>query len=305
MIYDIPKIEFFKKFQKASAINKTDDVVWVWCAYDLLKKNKFGMSEWNWLYHMGVECFEKLYNRFYDPNDGLYYGQPSFVDVGGGGYPDGWNNTSIEARNKCVWVKAASTNCLYYKALKSMGKAAEILGLKKEAQEWIRKAEALKKAIKKELCFPEGTLAYFKHRDNHLEDRRDILGSSFAVLCGVAEDDEARKLLKGYPITPYGVPILYPFYERNDTYHNNAMWPFANTFFLLAMEKAYKKDYSYINMHMMLNDVVNGHFAEVRDMQTNQACGAYSQLWSITAFLNVCIRTDMTEISDEAKHTIL
>ena len=75
VIYDIPKIEFFKKFQKASAINKTDDVVWVWCAYDLLKKNKFGMSEWNWLYHMGVGCFEKLYNRFYDPNDGLYYGR--------------------------------------------------------------------------------------------------------------------------------------------------------------------------------------------------------------------------------------
>ena len=89
---DIPRLEFFKKYQKASAINKTDDVVWIWAAYDLLKNNpRYGDAEWKWLYDTAIRDFERFYMSFYDTDDGLFYGQPTFIDVGGSGYPDGYN----------------------------------------------------------------------------------------------------------------------------------------------------------------------------------------------------------------------
>jgi len=288
---DLPRLDFFKKYQKASAINKTDDVVWLWAFEDLLKRNpQFGTEEWQWLYENGKATFYCYYAPFFDKKDGLYFGQPTFIDVGGSGYPDGFNKAEQTERNRCVWVKASSTNALYYKGLSVMAEAAEKLGLSEEASAWEKQAEGLKKVMKEQLRFENGAFAYFKHRDGHLEQRRDTLGSALPVLCGVVEGEEARKTLEGYPVTAYGTPLLYPFYQREDRYHNNSMWPFADTFFLMAYEKAFGISTAEVNLQIMKNAFKNGHFYELRDTKTNLAAGSYAQLWSTAAFLNVMLR---------------
>ena len=296
---DLPKLEFFKKYQKASAINKTDDVVWIWAAYDLLKKNpQFGEEEWKWLYETAKQNFVKFYDPFFDATDGLYFGAPTFIDVGGTGYPEGFaksketdsDKTKEKQRNRCVWVKAPSTNSLYFKALSVMAEVAEQFGLLEEAEAWKKKAEDLRVAMKELLRFSNGSFTYFRHRDGQLEPRRDTLGCALPVLCGVVDGEDAKNALSGYPVTAYGTPLLFPFYDRPDYYHNNSMWPFADTFFLLAYEKAFGVSTVDVNLQILKNAFRNGHFYEVRDVRTNVIKGSVAQLWTTAAFLNAMMR---------------
>lgn len=283
---ELSPAEFFEKYQKASAINKTDDVCWLWCAYDLLSGGDFSINEWQWMYDNGVECFERFYDPFYDETDELYFGQPSFLDVGHNGYPDGWNTPTQENRNRCVWVKAASTNCLYYKGLCVMAEVAKRLS-NGEARRWENKACQLKKAILEHFVREDGSFAYFIHRDGHMEPRRDALGTAFAILCDVTDSPE---LLQGYPVTEQGVPLLYPFYKRNDYYHNNSSWAFVDTFFLLAQEKLTGSSTAEKNLELLEDYFIDGHFYEWRDLRDGQVKGSRAQLWTTAAFLGAVMR---------------
>lgn len=297
---ELPILDFFKKYQKASAINKTDDVVWIWAFYDLLKNNpQFDESEWRWFYDTATKDFEELYMPFYDSSDGLYYGQPTFIDVGGSGYPNGYNKTTQKCRNRCVWVKASSTNSLYYKALCIMSELADRFGDADKVEKWNVMAEKLRGAMLEKLRFDDGSFTYFLDKKGIRQQHRDTLGASFPVLCGVVSGDDAKLALAGYPITQYGTPLIYPFYPRNDYYHNNSMWPFADTFFLLAYEKAFGVDCSAINLQILTNAFREGHFRELRDVRTNVAIGSYAQLWTTAAFINTVIRCGYTEFSDK------
>ena len=295
---ELTRLEFFKKYQKASAINKTDDVVWIWAVYDLLKNNpQFGEDEWRWFYDSAKESFERFYKPFYDADDGLYYGQPTFIDVGGSGYPKGYNKIKQKCRNRCVWVKASSTNSLYYKALCVMAELAGRFG--DDVKCWADMAERLKAAMLDKLRFSDGTFTYFLDKKGIKQERRDTLGSAFPVLCGVVNGEDAKRALAKYPVTQYGTPLIYPYYERDDYYHNNSMWPFADTFFLIAYERAYGVSCTDVNLQILLNSFRDGHFRELRDARTNVAVGSYAQLWTTAAFINTAIRCGYTEFENQ------
>ncbi len=299
VILDMERVAFFKKYQKASAINKTDDVCWLWAAYDLFCKHDFPLSEWEWLYENGKIGFEQYYKVFYDESDGLYFGQPTFIDVGHSGYPNGFNKPTTKKRNKCVWLKASSTNSLYYKGMCVMSEAAEKLGKAEEAAAWAERADKIKAAILKNLRAQDGSFYYFLYRDGKPERRSDVLGSAFPVLVGIVEGEDARLALKDFPITPYGIPLIHPFYERNDSYHNNSMWPFADTFFLLAYERAYGVGTAEINLQIMLNSFKDGHFCEMRNVKDNLPSGSWAQLWTTAGFLNAIVRNGESDIPAE------
>lgn len=297
-VIDVDFKEFKKIFHKGSAINKTDDVAWIWCTYDLFKKNQF--DEWQWFYETADKNFKEFYFPFFDETDGLFFGQPTFIDVGLYGYPEHFGYNTKEARNNGVWVKATSTNALYYKALSIMSEVAEMLNLYEEAKEWKLRAHNLKNAILKHLRFEDGTFAYFKHKNGSLEDRHEALGTAFTVLLEIVEGDEAKCALSGCMLTPYGVPLIYPFYENGNSLHNYASWPFVDTFYLLALEKAYGESFVNQNLMIMLNDSVDGHIYEYKNLMTNYIWGAKAQLWSIAGFVNACIRGGLTDIPPDS-----
>ena len=296
-VLDVDFTEFKKRFHEGPAIALTDDVAWIWCAYDLIKKNKF--DEWQWFYETACENFKNYYSPFFDETDGLYFGQPTFIDVGDYGYPESFGYHTKEAKNNSVWIKATSTNALYYKALKVMAEVAEILGRNDEADEWKKQARNLKDAILKNLRFEDGTFTYFKHKNGTLEDRHEALGTAFVVLLDIVEGEDAKVALSACTFTQYGVVLIYPFYGNGNSLHNNATWPFVDTFYLLALEKAYGESFVNQNMMIMLNNSVNGHIYEYRDLNLNHSRGAIAQLWSIAGFVNACIRGGLTELSSE------
>ena len=286
---DLDEREYGKKYE-ANYMRRTDDVVWLWCAGDLAEREDT-QEIWEWIYARGKECFEKLYQPFFDPSDGLYRGQSSFIDVHflykkASGYPQDWTI------GNCVRIKATSTNCLYAKGLAVMAAAAAKLGRKEESHQWQARSEAVKAAIVRELKFENGTFSFFKYPSVALEKRRECLGTAFVVLLDIVRGGEGAKALAGYPVTDAGVPLFHPFFSDIDRcYHNHSAWPFADNFFLQALEKSDGQDRTGLKAALLARTCrEDGSFHELIDFRDKAIHGSKSQLWTAAAFLGTCLR---------------
>ncbi len=299
-VEDMDNLNYIMKYGKSTPLNKTDDVVWMWCYYDLLMRGQFSNKEWKWFYETGLTCFERLYEPFFDSDDGLYFGQPTFIDVGSNGYPEEMQkNSEITAANRCVWVKSPSTNTLYYAGLKSMEETARKLGKHKEALTYGAKAEALAMQIRKKLRFANGTFCYFMHKNGSLEQRREAMSTALPVLLDIVVGEDARVAVADYPYTVWGAPLFTPYFDNDAFYHNNSAWPFASSFLSTAIEKATEISTAFENLVMLMNCFEKGSFREVFDMRTREATGCYSQLWSLAAFVHTCARMKYTPFGAE------
>jgi len=102
--------------------------------------------------------------------------------------------------------------------------------------------------------------------------------------------------VRDYPVTDGGVPLLHPFFDRDDFYHNNSSWPFVDTFFLKALETTDGYDRTPLNAALLARTCVDdGTFHEVTDYRTRDVNGSPSQLWSAAAFIDVCRRAHVKQ----------
>ncbi len=292
---EITEQGFAQKYHTNSYCRRTDDVVWLWAAYDLFSKHGTN-DDWQWLYEMGNKFFDEFYDPFFDSEDGLYRGQASFVDIHSvvhkaTGYPQDWD------LKDCILIKSLSTNCLYVRGLEVMAAVSERFGHKNVADKWEVRAADLRKAIRENFLNSDGTLSYFKDKHGNLQPRRDALGSAFAVLMDIVEGEEARAALKDYPVTDFGVPLFHPFFPVNNYYHNNTSWPFVDTFFIKALEKSDGESRTGLNAALLARTCVDdGTFHEVVDFRDKKPGGSGSQLWSAAAFIDTCFRAGLVKL---------
>ncbi len=289
---DISESQFWERYHTNSYTRRTDDVVWLWCTAELLKH--WDTPElWQWFCDTGMKFVSELYQPFWDPEDGLYRGQATFIDIHfpnhqATGYPRDW---SI---GDCVRVKSLSTNCLYVLGFAALAEAAARLNRAAEARQWRERCEQLKSAIRQHLHRAGGTFSYFKDKNGVLQERRDALGTALAVLSGVAAGSDAGAALKDYPVTDGGVPLFHPFFPENDWYHNNSSWPFVDTFFLKALEVSDGIDRTAQNAALLARTCVgNRTFHEVTDFRTRQVQGSGGQLWTAASFIDTCLRAGL------------
>ena len=289
---EISEVGFAQKYHTNSYCRRTDDVVWLWCAFDLFSKH--GTEEdWDWVYKMGNKFFEEFYDPFFDSDDDLFYGQASFIDIHNAmhkatGYPQDWD------LKDCILVKSLSTNCLYVRGLEVMAAVSVKLGYEKEAEKWEVRASYLRKAIRDNLLNSDGTFTYFKDKNGNLQPRREALGSALAVLLEIIEGEEARAALRNYPVTEAGVPLFHPFFPEDNYYHNNTSWPFVDTFFIKALEKSDGKDRTELNSRLLARTCVDdGTFHEVVDFRDKKVKGSGSQLWTAASFIDTCFRAGL------------
>jgi len=275
--------EFFEKYSTHSYARRTDDVCWI-SGYWAAMQYEISKDELNWFVNE-FEYFDKnFYDYFLDKTDGLYRGQAAFIDVGGSGYPDGF---TIQ---QSVMIKALSTNCLYYNAFQIMAQAYKMLNNSAREKELSKRATDLKQSILKEFYHPDGYYAYFKHEDGSLEAKREQLGMSFLVLFNILPKNQWEIPLKGYPQNDFGNPLFWPFYPNEKIYHNNSIWPFANTFFNQAeFAVSPKEDVIMRTLGNLSRHALQGNFNEVYDYQTGgkKEIHARQYTWSAAAFLNV------------------
>lgn len=169
----------------------------------------------------------------FDPVDGLYSGEQSFLD---------WREQSYAA-----WIpgdlasmstaKALSTNVAHYQALTLAAKLAREQGESALAARYAGWAADLKTAINRRFWQADAGM-YSSLTAGHFDGaalyKYDWLGQSLAIIHGIADPAQAQSILAHYPHGPLGAPVIFPQQPGVAVYHNRAMWPFVTAHGLRA-----------------------------------------------------------------------
>jgi hypothetical protein len=180
------------------------------------------------------DTLEQDRHLVFDPADGLYRGEQSFLDWREQTYPL-WTKDNVLP---IAESKALSTNCIDYFALRTASKFAEQLGLVSDQKRYATWATALKQAINNKFYDAKAGLYSTYLLDDGGDEVRahhyDLLGESLAILFGIAPEAFAKRILSTYPTGPYGPPVVWPESRSVPIYHNHAIWPFVTAYWIKA-----------------------------------------------------------------------
>lgn len=271
-----------------------------------------------------LDYFEKTE---WNGKTGLFRGPACYGD-GVAAYPDLYAQTngssSIKQWPVCnprlaskpgegIGMQSLSTNCLYAAAYKIAGQMeAELQGGSSGSSRWRSKAEELKQRIAEHFWDEErGTFRYLVDEYGGSSAQEGI-GLSFAVLLGIADEAQARKIFDNVHITPSGMPCLWPNfarYQRPDGgafgRHSGTVWPHIQGFWAEAA-------LCHGRMDLFLHELTalagfacrDGHFAEIYHPLDGSIYGGiqegaahpdmkwdslFRQTWSATGFLRMIL----------------
>ncbi|WP_313174705.1 MGH1-like glycoside hydrolase domain-containing protein [Massilia sp.] len=213
----------------------TDRTTWAFAAEEVLRTLPPAERQ-----AFAVKALQALSNTIeidrvaaFDPSDGLYTGEQSFLDWRDQSYA-GW---IVDDLASMASAKSVSTNATHYQALKLAAKLAREQGDAARATRYDGWALELKRAVNAKLWLAdEGmysslTAAHFDGAPMH---KFDWLGQSLAIVTGIADEAQARSILARYPHGPMGPPVIWPQQQGAPVYHNRAMWPFVTGYGLKA-----------------------------------------------------------------------
>jgi hypothetical protein len=85
----------------------------------------------------------------------------------------------------------------------------------------------------------KGYYAQYLYGKNYMipSKRFEALGEALAVLFDVADAEQSKSIISKSPLTDYGVTCIYPQIPGIPPYHNNAIWPFVQSYWNLAAAK--------------------------------------------------------------------
>ncbi|WP_035568184.1 MGH1-like glycoside hydrolase domain-containing protein [Hymenobacter sp. IS2118] len=212
----------------------TDRVVWAVAAWEIYQVT--GDEAWlRQVYPIIKKSLADDRQNAYDPATGLVRGESSFLDWREQTYPRWMQPADIyQSQN-------LGTNVLHYQANVVLAQMAARLGDPGAAAEGQRQAAAIKSAINTHLWQPEkGYYGQYRYGRTALmlSPKAEALGEALSVLYGVAEGERAREVVAKTPTVPFGIPCIYPQIPGIPAYHNDAVWPFVQSFWTLAAARA-------------------------------------------------------------------
>ena len=236
----------------------------------------------------------------FDPADGLYRGEQSFLDWREQTYP-GWTKANVLP---IAMSKALSVNACNYFLLTTAAKYAALLNQPAQQAKYSAWADDLKKAINAHLYDAKAGLyrTYLLSEDGSSAtpvDRYDLLGESLAILFGIADQAQAESIISNYPIGPFGPPVVWPQEKSVPIYHNQAIWPFVTAYWIKAAQKAGHvsavdagiqslEKLAALNLSNMENyDFVTGLAFSRNSLRQGPTINSRRQLWSVAAYLSM------------------
>ena len=277
----------------------SDRVVWALGASQLLKFLSAAEQQevLEQVYPILHDTLEQDRRLIYDPEDGLYRGEQSFLDWREQTYP-GWTKTNVLA---IAMSKALSVNAADYFALVTTSAYAGRLGLGEDQVRYATWARQLKVAINRRFFDAEAGLysSYLLTDEAYgiRVHRYDLLGESLAILTGVADQSQAESILRRYPVGPYGPPVVWPEETTVPIYHNQAIWPFVTAFWIEAARKAGDPAVINAGVHSLtrgaafnLSNMENYDFTsgktEVKNgVLSGPVVDSCRQIWSVAGYL--------------------
>jgi glycogen debranching enzyme len=260
----------------------------------------------------------------FDRSDNLFRG-PGWSD-GVAGYPleygDSGGSSAILDWPKCnpdkvskpgygIPMKALSTNCLYYNAYVTAGKMAEELGVAPDP-DWGEKARKLKESINQHFWLEDKGCYRFLVGPFGPCDYQEGLGHAYALLFGVADQQQAEAVFANLHVTPAGLPCEWPSFPRYDSpdglsvaRHAGTVWPQIQGIWAEAAARAEKPDaFGHELLNLATHARRDRQFAEIYHPVTGELYGgmqeasgkgiilweaASRQTWAATGYMRMIL----------------
>ena len=212
----------------------TDRMIWAVAAYEVYKAT--GDKDWLQLaYTIIKNSIEDDMHNVYDAATGMVKGESSFLDWREQTYPK-WMQPADIFESECL-----GTNAVHYQANIVLSEMARLLNKKVVAVKYASAAKKIKEGINKYLWLPEkGYYGQFLFGRNFkmVSPRSEALGEALCVVFGIADEKKVKQIVASTPVTAFGINCIYPNIPNIPPYHNNAVWPFVQTYWLWAAAKA-------------------------------------------------------------------
>lgn len=237
----VAQISLMKKVKRGRIIQDTgsggawpissDRTSWALAAWEIYKVT--GDEEWlKTVYEVIKNSLADDEKTIRSVKTGMNLGESSFLDWREQTYPKWMSNTDI------YMSQNLGTNAVHYRANLILAEMAKIL--KEPFDQYLTRAEEIKTGVNRYLWMADkgyyGQYLYGRSSMN-LSPRFDALGEAFAVLFNIAEPEQAISVLENSPVTAFGTTCIYPQIPGIPPYHNNAIWPFVQSFWNLAAAK--------------------------------------------------------------------
>ena len=212
----------------------TDRVIWAVAAWEIYKVT--GDQAWlRQVYPVIKKSLEEDAQNAYDPATGLVRGESSFLDWREETYPRWMQPVDIYQSENL------GTNAVHAQANTVLSLMAAQLGEKDVAARHERTAAAIRHALNEHLWLDKAGY-YGQYRYGRVfpvvSPRAEALGEALSVLFDVADVNRAKTVVEKTPTTPFGISCIYPQIPGIPPYHNDAVWPFVQSFWALAAAKA-------------------------------------------------------------------
>ncbi len=303
-----------QKQPDASVVLQRDDqwwdkVIWIpaaWNHFKVTGDQQFLVQA----YDVARDELELMKREHFNSTFGLFQG-PGFFADGIAGYPE----PEFDAKVGSNFVldhpftkemMSLGTNCTYVGAFRSAALMAKQLNRSPvEAKQWNDAADKLTTAINRHLWLPEkSTYAYYVHGAGPLAGKVDTtqegIGLSFAILFGVADAKQTKKLLQTTHRTAFGITTQWPHFARfsdeQPGRHNVSVWPMVNGMWACAVAQAgdvaqFQDEVE--NLALLAGNSEN-RFYEIYNFRSGKPDGGWQsghwsplpdQTWSATGYL--------------------
>lgn len=208
----------------------TDRMVWSLAAYEIYLTT--GDRQWlNQIFEIITQSVKADLATIIDPATGLVKGESSFLDWREQTYPL-WMDPKDIFDSKCL-----GTNVVHAATYKILAEMSAILG--KDPKAYDAMFQTIKNGINKHLWVEDrGYYGQFMYGRNYqvLSPKSETLGEALTVLYGIA-GSRAVSVIQNTPTLAYGTPCIYPQESNIPPYHNDAVWPFVESYKMWAAKK--------------------------------------------------------------------
>ena len=208
----------------------TDRAVWVSAAWEVY----LSTGDKQWLmrcYEIARHSLEQDADMIFDPETGLVRGEVSLSDCRKEVYPR-WMEPADISQSECL-----STNALFFRAYEITSRMAKLCGDATSATQYQQRANRIKDAINTHLWLEsKGCYSQYLYGRTSLtaSTRSDALGQALCIIFGIADHMRARRIVTTSYASPYGVACFSPQIPNVYSYHNNAIWPYIQAYWLWA-----------------------------------------------------------------------
>lgn len=238
---EVAKISLMKKVKRERIIQdtgsggawpvSTDRMIWAVAAWEIYKTT--GDKKWlGKIYPIIKNSLDDDWKTIYDPSTGLYRGESSFLDWREQTYPKWMSNMDIYVSENL------GTNIVHYQANNVFVEISKLLN--KPNAEYHDRANNLKKSIDANFWINDKGFygQYLYGRPNlNLSPRSEALGEALSIYFDLANSEKSKSIISKSPVTPFGATCIYPQIPEIPPYHNNAIWPFVQSYWNLAAAK--------------------------------------------------------------------